>query len=211
MKPIFPRLAASGLLIFLLAACNLPQEGTTGPDTGTVSTKVALTLAALTQSAQPGPLASPASPTVTTAPASPTLTTAPVSPTAIAPTYTPIPTLPSTATVGPTRTPVPPPGLIAGNISGYPYGSVPSLAIVGFQQEAPYNDGFIITVPGQTYFVNNSSYLLPGHYQVVAYDSSGHTGGCSVIVVVVSKQTVNCDITNWGGGYPDKPSFVPNP
>ena len=187
MKPIFYRLAVSLLPVVLLAACNLPQGK---PDTGIVATKVALTLAALTQSAPQAPLATPEIPA-----------------TQVLPTYTPIPTY----TVGATETPNLTPGVIAGGISGYPYGSVPRLAIVAFQQEAPYNRGYIITIAGETYFVNNSSYLIPGHYQVVAYDSSGHTGGCSVIVQVISNQTVNCDITNWGGGYPAKPSFVPNP
>ncbi len=190
MRPNFPCLAVSVLLILLLAACNMPQGGVPGPNPGTVSTKVALTLAALTQSA---PLEALATPTLEQ------------------PTNTEIPTRLLTDTPGPTNTPNSAPGVIAGNISGYPYGSVPRLAIVAFQQEAPYNRGYVITVSGQTYYVNDSSWLIPGHYQVVAYDSSGHAGGCTAIVVVVSNTTVNCDITNWGGGYPAKPSYVPNP
>ncbi len=190
MKPALPRLAISLVLIVLLAACNMPKGGGTGPNTGVVATKVALTLAALTQSAPQVPLATP---------------------TLEQPTYTLIPTHLPTETLSPTNTPLSAPGVIAGSISGYPYGAVPRLAIVAFQQEAPYNRGYVITIAGQTYFTNNSSYLIPGHYQVVAYDPSGHAGGCTVIVVVVSNTTVNCDITNWGGGYPAKPSFVPNP
>jgi hypothetical protein len=46
---------------------------------------------------------------------------------------------------------------------------------------------------------------------VVAYDSSGHAGGCNLNAAVVSNTTVNCDITNWSGSYRVKPSGVPNP
>jgi hypothetical protein len=207
MKPIFPRLAASFSLAILLAACNLPQGYVNTPDPGIVSTKVALTLVALTQSAQQVPITSPGSPT-SEKPANtqnPTLTETTV------PTYTQTPTQLPTKTVAPTNTPLSAPGTIAGSISGYPYGSIPRLAIVAFQQEAPYNRGYVITNAGETYFENSSSWIIPGHFQVVAYDSSGHTGGCTVIVEVISNTTVTCNITNWGGGYPSKPSFVPNP
>jgi len=207
MKLIFPRLAVSLLLVILLAACNLPKGDVTGPDTGAVATKVVLTLAALTRSAQQMPTNSPSSPT-SVQPANtqiPTLTETTV------PTYTQIPTRLPTETPGPTNTPLSAPGTISGSISGYPYGSVPGLAIVAFEQEAPYNRAYVITGAGETYFANSSSYLIPGHYQVVAYDSSGHTGGCTVTVLVISNTTVNCDITNWGGGYPPKPSYVPSP
>ncbi|MCX6038025.1 MAG: hypothetical protein NTW99_09080 [Chloroflexi bacterium] len=189
MKPIFPGLAVSLLLVILLAACNLPQGGVTGPDSGTVATKVALTLAALTQIAPQMSITSPASPT------------------SDQPTNTQIPT----ETTGPTNTPNSAPGTIAGGISGYPYGSVPGLAIVAYGQEPPYYYSYLITGAGETNFAMSSSYLIPGHFQVVAYDSSGHAGGCTVYVLVISNQTVNCDITNWGGGYPAKPSGVPSP
>ena len=203
MKPIFPRLAVSLLLIILLAACNLPQGGVTVPDTGTVATKVASTLAALTQSVQQTPLASTPSPTLE----QPTNTQVPTLTKTMGPTNTQIPT----ETPGPTITPLSAPGTIAGGISGYPYGSVPGLAIVAYGQEPPYNYSYMITGAGETYFAMSSSYLIPGHYQVVAYDSSGHAGGCTVNVLVISNETVNCDITNWGGGYRAKPSGVPSP
>jgi hypothetical protein len=207
MKPIFPRLVVSILLVILLAACNMPQGGVTEPVTGAVATKVASTLAALTQPAQQTPLASPSSPTLE----QPTNTQTPTLTGTMGPTNTQTPTRPPTATTRPTNTPIPDPGTIAGGISGYPYGSVPSLAIVAYGQEPPYNYSYIITGAGGTNFSMSSSYLLPGHYQVVAYDSSGHAGGCTVYVLVISNQTVNCDITNWGGGYPAKPSGVPSP
>jgi hypothetical protein len=205
MKLIFPHLVISTLLIILLAACNMPEED----DSGVVSTKVALTLAALTRTAQQVPLSSPTSPTEI----QPTDTQTPTQlPTETSgPTVTQSPTHLPTKTTESTRTPIPAPGTIAGGISGYPYGSVPRLAIVAFGQEPPYNYSWWITAAGDTYFSMSSSYLIPDHYQVVAYDSSGHSGGCSVIVLVISDQTVNCDITDWGGGYPAKPSNVPSP
>jgi hypothetical protein len=207
MKPIFPRLAASLIIVILLAACNLPQGGVNGPDSGTVSTKVALTLVALTQSAQQVPITSPGSPTSV----QPAITQNPTLTGTTAPTFTQIPSLPPTETIAPTNTPLSAPGTIAGSISGYPYGSIPKLAIVAFQQESPYNRGYVMTNAGETYYENSSNWIIPGHFQVVAYDSSGHTGGCTSIVEVISNTTVTCNITNWGGGYPSKPSFVPNP
>lgn len=229
MKPIFPGLAVSLLLVILLAACNLPQGGVTGPDSGTVATKVALTLAALTQIAPQMSITSPASPTsdqptntqipTFTETMGPTNTQIPTLTETMGPTYTQIPTETTgptnsqipTETTDPTNTPNSAPGTIAGGISGYPYGSVPGLAIVAYGQEPPYNYSYMITGAGETYFAMSSSYLIPGHYQVVAYDSSGHAGGCTVNVLVISNETVNCDITNWGGGYRAKPSGVPSP
>ena len=220
MKPILSRLAISGLLILLLATCNLPAgAGPTPGSSSSVATKVALTLEALTQSAQQSPLAFPGSPTVN----QPTITRTPNLPatkTAGA-TNTPIPTRSATGTSGPTttqtpslhptNTPIPAPGTIAGNIYGYPYGSVPSLTIVAYGQEPPNNYSYWITGAGSTYFAMSSSYLIPAHYQVVAYDASGHAGGCTTLVLVISNQTVNCDISDWGGGYRAKPSDVPSP
>jgi hypothetical protein len=116
-----------------------------------------------------------------------------------------------TLTLTPSNTPIPKPGTIEGGISGYPYGSLQKLAIVAFGQEPPYNYSYWITGTGNTSYSMTSDYLLPGKYQVVAYDSSNHTGGCPVIVTVISDQTVTCNITNWGGGYPAKPSDVPDP
>jgi hypothetical protein len=215
MKSIFPRLAISILLVILLTACDMPQGGNTGTDTGTVATKVVLTLAALTQSAQQTPLASPRSPSSPTL-VQPTTTQTPT----LTPTLTPIeiagssptltPTLHPTDAAVPSSTATPPPGTIAGNITGYPYGSIPGLAIVAFQQEAPYHYWYWLTTAGSSYY-SMDGYISTGNYQVVAYDSSGHAGGCTVNVLVISNQTVNCDITNWGGGYPAKPSGVPTP
>lgn len=207
MKPIFPRLAASFSIAILLAACNLPQGYENTPDPGILSTKVALTLVALTQLAQQVPIISPGSPTsvqpANTQNPTPTETTVPI--------YTQTPTQLPTGTIAPTNTPLSAPGTVAGSISGYPYGSLPSLAIVAYGQEPPYYYSYMITGAGQTYFEMTTSYLLPGHYQVVAYDTSGHAGGCNFNVMVISNQTVNCDITNWGGSYRAKPSGVPNP
>jgi hypothetical protein len=210
MKPSFSRLAFSLFLVLLLAACSLQNGSTPTPGTNTVPTIVASTLAAMTLSPQQSPLASPTAPTST--PLAPPTATQTLTQT-FTPTFTitagPSPTV--TRTPKPTNTPVLPPGTIAGNIIGYPYGTVPGLAIVAYLQEAPYNHSYVITVSGQTYYVNNSEWLIPGHYQVVAYDSSGNAGGCTTLVLVISNQTVNCDITNWGGSYPPKPASVPNP
>jgi len=207
MKPIFSRLAIPMLLI-ILVGCNMPQKSDTGSGTDILATKVALTLLALTRTAQVGPLVSPTSsaiqPTYTQTPTQLLIKTS-------VPTVIQNPTQPPTRTTEPTRTPIPAPGTIAGGISGYPYGSIPRLAIVAFGQEPPYNYSWWITAAGETYFSMSSSYLIPGHYQVVAYDSTGHTGGCSVFVLVISDQTVTCDITDWGGGYPAKPSGISFP
>jgi hypothetical protein len=116
-----------------------------------------------------------------------------------------------TLTLPPSSTPIPKPGSIEGAISGYPYGSQPSLAIVAFGQVPPNYYSYVITNPGAPSFSMSSSYLIPGQFQVVAYDASGHSGGCPAMVTVISEQTVTCNITNWGGGYPPKPSGVPNP
>ena len=150
------------------------------------------------------------------------------SPTQVQPTNTdtqasaPSPTWTSTSALTPsiaqtptaTTTPIPKPGAIAGGISGYPYGSVPSLVVVAYKQ----NSGtywYLITNPGATSYSmtdsSNKGFVSPGSYQVVAYDASGNTGGCPSMVTVISEQTVNCNITNWGGGYPAKPSGIPNP
>jgi hypothetical protein len=199
------KLILSVLLASLLGACNLPKVGTppgvTIPDL--VATKVVLTLASFTQSApQETPLASPTSELPTN--------TAVI---ALTPTSTPTVTLTPTITLtlAPTDTPIPKPGTIEGNISGYPYGSLPKLAIVAFNQEKPSTYSYWITASGSTSYSMTSNYLLPGKYQVVAYDASNHTGGCPVVVTVISEQTVTCDITNWGGSYPAKPSGVPGP
>jgi len=209
MKPIFPRLLISILLVILLAACNIPLGTGTGTDTGTIATREALTLAASTQFT-PQMLTASATSTALVEP-SHTQTPTPPPTGTIGPTDTPTPTLHPTETLEPSITPIPAPGTIAGGIIGYPYGPLPGLAIVAFGQEPPYYYSYLITAAGETYFTMSSDYLIPGHFQLVAYDSSGHTGGCTVTVLVISNQTVNCDITNWGGGYPEKPASVPSP
>lgn len=207
MKSIFPRLTVSLLPVILLAACNLPQGVVTETDTGNLATKVVLTLAAMTQPAQLMPSSSPSSPTLVE-PATTQMSTFTVT---SVPTYTQVPTQAPTETPGPTNTPLSAPGTIAGGISGYPYGSLPSLAIVAYGQEPPYNYSYMITGAGVAYFSMSTDYLIPGHYQVVAYDSSSRAGGCTFNVLVISNEIVNCDITNWGGSYRAKPSGVPSP
>jgi hypothetical protein len=202
MKPPFAFVCATILLVILLSACNLPQGGDSGQVNGTVATTVASTLVALTQPASQPTIVSPDSPTAeqTANTQVPTFTMT------MEPTNTQVPT----GTTGPTVTSIPGMGSIAGAISGYPYGSVPSLAVVAFGQEPPYYYWYLITGPGNTYY-SMDGYVTSGNYQVVAYDSSGHAGGCTSYVLVVANQTVNCDISNWGGGYRAKPSGVPSP
>ena len=203
------RIFASALLIFFLCACNLQNMGTqtkTNPDT--VATIVAQTMAAFTQSTQQTPVISPTL-------EQPTRTQSISITPSLTPTNTPTPTMTLTPAMTqsevPTDTPIPKPGTLAGSISGYPYGSLAKLVIVAFGQEPPNNYSYWITASGDTYYSMTSSYLLPGKYQVVAYDSSNRSGGCPGIVTVISDQTVTCNITDWGGGYPAKPSGVPNP
>jgi hypothetical protein len=203
MKPNLPRLVVSILVVVFLASCNLPTVEIVTQQPGILATSVELTLVAMTQEAQLTPGTSPETPSG----GETAVTSLPTSSETTNPTNTPFPT----ETTGPTETPLSSPGSIGGSISGYPYGSLPSLAIVAYLQEAPYNYSYMISAPGQVYFEMSSSYLIPGHYQVIAYDSSGHKGACSYNVVVVSNETVNCEINSWGGGYRDKPSGVPNP
>jgi hypothetical protein len=195
-------------ILLLLNACNYPINSKQDTD-ARVNTIVASTFQALTHVPQ-GKTPEPSiTNTVVKATVSPQLTSSPSS--------SPGPTLTSTQTLEPsktkaaTNTPIPEPGTIAGNILGYPYGSLPSLSIVAFGQEPPYNYSYIITNPGSAYYEMTGDYVLPGHYQVVAYDSSNHKGGCSMIVEVTSKKTVICDINNWSGSYPNKPAKVPSP
>jgi hypothetical protein len=110
-----------------------------------------------------------------------------------------------------TITPIPKPGTIAGGIHGYPYGGIPRLAIVASEQEPPYNYSYVVTTSGDTYYSISGQYVVPGKWRVVAYDPSGHAGGCTATVTVISEQTVTCDITDWSGSYPAKPSGVPDP
>lgn len=199
------------LLVLCLDSCNLQNAATSGPvNSGEVATQVVLTLAAYTQSAQTASLSSPtlnqfSSPTLGQPTSTPTV--APTS--TFTQTFGPSATM--TLTLIPSATPIPKPGSIEGAISGYPYGSQPSLAIVAFGQTPPYYYSYMITNPGDSSFSMSSNYLIPGQFQVVAYDASGHSGVCPALVAVISEQTVTCDISNWGGGYPPKPSGVPNP
>ena len=205
------------VLVLVLGACNLPTRGGLTPEAGAVATKVAATIQALTQTAglqeSQVPLATPTlskpqetptlQATLTLAP--PTLTSTPTL--TLPPTLTPSPTL----TFTPSATITPLPGSISGNITGYPYGSIPGLAIVAFDQKTPYlMYWYWITGAGETYY-SMDKYIPPSTYQIVAYDSSGHKGGCTTLVVVTSDTIANCDITNWGAGYPAKPAGVPNP
>jgi hypothetical protein len=207
MKPINPRLGPALFLAILLAGCSLPEANPTA-DAGLVATKVAATLSAFTQSALHTPNISSVSPTSI----QPTImqATTQVPTMTIGYTSTPTNTPLSTVTIGLTPTPTLGLGTITGSITGYPYGSVPSLAIVAFGQEPPNRYWYWITGTGNTYY-SMDGYITTGHYQVVAYDSSGHAAGCTAIVQVLSNQTVTCDITDWGGGYRAKPSDVPNP
>jgi len=207
-------LISTFLLISCLGACNLTQNGTP-PESNqnNIATQVVSTLTAVAQAKIPPP--TPQQTTLPTLADSPTpelpTNTEPLvlsSPTATL-TLTITPTI--TRTVEPSNTPIPKPGSIEGSISGYPYGTVPSLSIVAFGQEPPYNYSYIITSPDDNFYNMSSKYLIPGKFQVVAYDSSNHRGGCAKIITVISEQTVTCNITNWGAGYPAKPAGVPSP
>lgn len=198
------------LLWTLLTACNLPLTTatpnseytsppvmpTSGVDTNLLATVVAATLQALT----PAATSTLALPSPTSTPAITDTPTATLTPTA---TFTP----PATSTSTPTETPSP--GTISGGIYGYPYGSVPRLVIVAFNQEKPYYWWLIIPA-GSTWY-SMDKFIPPGKYQVVAYDAAGHAGGCPSIVTVKGGQTATCDITDWSGGYRAKPSDVPTP
>jgi hypothetical protein len=99
-------------------------------------------------------------------------------------------------------------GSISGNIYSYPYGSIPQLVIVAFEQLPPYHYWYVINAPESTFF-SMDGFISTGKYQVVAYDPAGHTGGCVNIVVVKADEMITCDINNWGGGYPAKPAGIP--
>ena len=200
MKVSRSRLVFIFLTVSFLAACNLPLAGVPSPDTNAIATRVQATLLSLTQQA---PQSSP----VANTPLKPQFTPPAKS------SSTPQPTITPFASASPTllASLTPKPGSIAGNISGYPYGSVPRLAIVAFDQHTSYlMYWYWITGSGQTSY-SMDNYIPPSTYQVVAYDGSGHAGGCTSLVVVTSDQTANCDITDWSGSYPSKPSKVPAP
>lgn len=175
------RAVLTGLIILgFLAACNLPQAGPT-PPIDAVASLVAATLQEM---------ATPAIPLVSS-----------VLPTLLLPTSIPAVTLTPT----PETTATPLPGSIEGRISGYPYGSLPKLTVVAFDKSSPYlRYWYWKTASGNTTY-SMDGYVTPGTYQVVAYDASGHAGGCTTLVTVVSDQKVSCDITDWAGSYPANP------
>jgi hypothetical protein len=220
------------LMILFLSACNLQNVGAASKtNSEKVATIVVLTVAAIKQTMELPPVTtltleqanktqtgSFSSTRVSTFPLTPNhpnkTQTASLAPTSVStvtqtPAMTPISLI--TLTLGPTETPIPKPGTIVGSISGYPYGNLPKLAVVAYGQDPPYNYSYWLTTAGNSYYSMTSSYLIPGNYQVVAYDSRNHTGGCPKIVTVTSDQAVKCDITDWGGGYRAKPSGVPDP
>jgi len=205
---IKPQLFSAILLVTFLCACNLAKTGTPVPPTGVVATIVASTLQALTQV--------PSQTLFSTPTLHPSQTPLPTlmgpSPTVPSPSasFTPTKTPTTTTTPIPSSTPIPQPGSIAGSISGYPYGSIPSLTIVAYGQNPPFNYSYIITGSG-SYYSMSTDYLLPGPWQVVAYDAAGHAGGCPGLVTVISNQTVTCNISDWSSSYRSKPSGVPNP
>ena len=94
-------------------------------------------------------------------------------------------------------------GIVAGSISGYPYGSLPQLAVVAFSQDPPYYWYWAGTAAGQVYYTVPD--LPPGDYQIVAYDDSGHAGGSPAIVTVIAGQTTTADITDWASSWPANP------
>jgi hypothetical protein len=132
--------------------------------------------------------------------------------TQLQPSNTPTSSIPITSTPSftpqKTYTEAPGFGSISGSILGYPYGDIPRLSIVALSQSSPGTYWYWITGVGNTYY-SMDGYVSAGRYQVVAYDSSNHAGGCPTIVEVKNNEMVTCDISNWGGGYPAKPAGVP--
>jgi len=94
-------------------------------------------------------------------------------------------------------------GIVAGSISGYPYGSLPQLAVVAFSQDPPYYWYWAGTAAGQVYYTVPD--LPPGDYQIVAYDDADHAGGSPAIVTVIAGQTTTADISDWASGWPANP------
>jgi hypothetical protein len=154
-------------------------------------------------------------------PASPAAATQEIaaSPTLLPATSTPIPTvnlpLPSPSTSTPTLTPVPSvsptPGLgaVSGTISGYPYGALPVLTFVAYNQANGswwyWQDAAGVSSYGTDMFITAGPYL------VVAYDPGGHAGGCGAanVIQVRAGQTATCDVSDWSGAYPAKHAGVP--
>jgi hypothetical protein len=180
------------LLLSMIAISCKPVATTTAQDQSLVATVVAATFQALTLQ----------SPLQTSVLPSNTLVMS-----ALAPTdqKTPIPS--ETAT--PSVTTTPGVGALSGGVYGYPYGTIPRLVFIAFRE----GDGhwyYWINLAGMSYY-STDEFLPTGRYQVVAYDSSGHAGGCVSIVEVKNNETAVCDITDWIGSYPGKPGDAPNP
>lgn len=93
-------------------------------------------------------------------------------------------------------------GRLSGTIRHYPYGGLPELTVVAFNQGNGYWY-WIGTATGQSSY--SIADLPPGRYQAVAYDSDGHAGG-SAVVAVTAGQTTETDVADWGGSYPDNPA-----
>jgi hypothetical protein len=175
-----PILLTCLVLVSALVDCNLPRTSPT-QEVDTVASLVAATLLSM---ASPVPSPTPTAPVT-------------VEVATILPTEAPTPT----AGISPT----PRPGSIEGSILGYPYGSIPALTVVAFDKSSPYRKyWYWKTASGNTTYAMDG-YVSPGTYQVVAYDAGGHAGSCTTLVVVVSDQKVECDITDWAGSYPASP------
>ncbi len=97
-------------------------------------------------------------------------------------------------------------GVISGGIYGYPYGALPNMYVVARNQDTGYWY-WVGTPMGVAWYSFDE--LPAGHYQVVAYDISGHAGGCLTIVVVSGGSSVTCDVVDWSGGYPPMPAGIP--
>jgi hypothetical protein len=93
-------------------------------------------------------------------------------------------------------------GRISGSVKGYPYGSLPALTIVAFNQGNGYWY-WVGTAAGQGDF--SITELPPGSYQVVAYDSKGRAGGSPVVNVLAGQNSV-ANVTDWRGSYPGSPA-----
>lgn len=189
LSPIYVLVAA---LALLAVACSLTSAvPSSAPSAGDIATRVAGTLQALSSPTGPAaPLASPTEAAPTTA----ATATGGGQP---------------SATPAATSTEVPNPGSIEGSISGYPYGALGQLTIVAYEQESPYNYSYWLPNAGSTSYSMTSEYLVPGKWQVVAYDHAGHAGGCPTIVTVKPDESATCDITDWSGAYRAKPAGVP--
>lgn len=114
---------------------------------------------------------------------------------------------------GPNEVPYPPgyapatgSGSISGGIYGYPYGGLPNMYVVAFNQDTG-QWRWVGTAIGQAWFSFDE--LPAGHYQIVAYDASGNAGGCMTIVFISGGSQATCDCNDWAGGYPAMPSGIP--